>query len=135
MFDLDINYVAVLVAALASIVVGAVYYSPPVLGKVWMKMIGMKPADAKKGAGMGYVLGAIAALITAYVLAHILSLAGAAEWMAALQTTFWVWLGFFATTSLHRIAWEKGGWDWWFLTNGNWFLTLLTMALVLTYWP
>lgn len=135
MLEADINYLAVLVAALASMVVGAIYYSPPLFGKAWMKMIGLKPSQAKKDQSMGYVLGAIAGLVTAFVLAHILDMTGAEEWVLALQTTFWVWLGFFATTTLHRVAWEKSGWDWWFLTNGNWFLTLLTMAMVLTYWP
>ena len=42
-----INWWAVILATLASFVVGSVWYAPPVFGKIWMKANGIKPKDAK----------------------------------------------------------------------------------------
>ena len=46
----DINYLAVLIAALASYVLGALWYSPVLFGKLWMKLskIDPKNMDAAK---------------------------------------------------------------------------------------
>ena len=36
----DVNYWAVLVAAVATMVIGSIYYMPAVAGRAWMKAIG-----------------------------------------------------------------------------------------------
>jgi uncharacterized protein DUF1761 len=40
----DLNWLAVIVAALAYYALGAAWYAPPVLGKAWMRSIGMDTA-------------------------------------------------------------------------------------------
>jgi len=45
---MSINWLSVLIAALIPMVMGFIYYSPKVLGNVWMNSIGLKPEDAKK---------------------------------------------------------------------------------------
>ncbi|MCB9823115.1 DUF1761 family protein, partial [Candidatus Nomurabacteria bacterium] len=40
MGNVDVNYVAVLLAALSSFAVGMVWYAKPVFGAKWMKMVG-----------------------------------------------------------------------------------------------
>lgn len=49
---LSINNWAVLVAALASMVIGYVWYAKPVFGTRWMMYTGMTDDKAKQGAGM-----------------------------------------------------------------------------------
>ena len=44
-----INIWAVLAAALANFVIGGLWYSPAVAGKVWMRANGFTDADLKKG--------------------------------------------------------------------------------------
>lgn len=39
----EVNYVAVLLAALATMLVGSVWYTPAVFGKIWMKLAKVKP--------------------------------------------------------------------------------------------
>ena len=41
----DVNYIAVVVAAVAGMVIGAVYFMPAVAGNAWMKAIGKTPED------------------------------------------------------------------------------------------
>jgi uncharacterized membrane protein len=42
----DLNWLAVIVAALAYFAIGAVWYAPPVFGKVWMAAGGMAMPEA-----------------------------------------------------------------------------------------
>ena len=44
----DINYLAVLVAALAMFVIGAAWYTPLLFAKAWMKELGLKKEDFAK---------------------------------------------------------------------------------------
>ncbi|NQY29628.1 MAG: DUF1761 domain-containing protein [Flavobacteriaceae bacterium] len=45
----NINWLALVVAALSTLVVGFVWYHPKVFGTIWMKEIGMTEEKAKKG--------------------------------------------------------------------------------------
>ncbi|HET6686834.1 MAG TPA: DUF1761 domain-containing protein [Jiangellaceae bacterium] len=64
----ELNWLAVIVAALAYFVLGALWYAPPVMGKTWMAAGGMEmPADDQRpGAGIymvplaGSILSAVA---------------------------------------------------------------------------
>jgi hypothetical protein len=46
---MEFNFLAVLVAALSSFVVGFIWYNPKVFGTIWMKEIGMTEEKAKTG--------------------------------------------------------------------------------------
>jgi len=49
MENLSINFWAILVAAVANFVIGGMWYSPALFGKIWMKANGFNDADLKKG--------------------------------------------------------------------------------------
>ena len=73
--EVNVNYLAVLLAAIASMIVGFVYYNPSVAGKAWMKETGYKPDALKKEQkemGKYYGLSFVLALLTAYVLTHVM---------------------------------------------------------------
>ena len=46
---MEFNFLAILVAALSSFVVGFIWYNPKVFGTIWMKEIGMTEEQAQKG--------------------------------------------------------------------------------------
>lgn len=52
----SINYLAILVAALFSFVLGAIWYNPKVFGTLWMEENGFTEDDLK-GANMGKIFG------------------------------------------------------------------------------
>jgi len=91
----DINLLAVLVAGLLSMVIGFVWYGP-LFAKDWMKEVGLKEKDLRKGPGVGYALTLAGALIEAYVLAHFIDYAQATTWMDGMVTGLWLWIGFVA---------------------------------------
>jgi Protein of unknown function (DUF1761) len=70
-----INLLAVLVAAIATMVVGFLWYSPLLFAKAWMKEMGYDPNDKaktekmKKSAGPAYGGSFLASLVSAFILA------------------------------------------------------------------
>ena len=66
------NLVAPIVAALAAMVIGSVWYSPLLFMKVWMKEAGLDRQDeacSKEGAAKAMAGQLVTSLIMAYVLA------------------------------------------------------------------
>lgn len=109
--EVQVNYTAVVLAMVASMVVGMVWYAKGVFGASWMKMVGMTDDKAKKGAGKAIGLTVVVSLITAYVLAHVTYLSnqffGNSFMQDALTTALWVWLGFTAARQVTHDAFEQ----------------------------
>lgn len=100
MLQANINYLAVFVAAVVYMVIGALWYSPVLFGKTWKKLVGPHVDTTKGNAVNGYALTFVAALLIAYVLAHIVDYLGADTPLAGAQTAFWLWAGFSVTSGI-----------------------------------
>lgn len=66
---MEMNYLAILVAALSSFVVGSIWYNPKVFGTIWMNEIGMTEVKARQ-ANMVKVFGL--SFVFAFMLAFML---------------------------------------------------------------
>ena len=83
-----INYLAVFVAAVATMVLGSLWYSPMLFGKIFMKECKMSEKDKKngmKGMTSNYIIMFGTALVTAYILAHFVDYVEATSVSAALM--------------------------------------------------
>lgn len=131
----DINYLAVLVAAVAGMIVGALWYSPLLFGKIWMKASKLSEKDMKKAhMGRAYALAFLGSLVTAYVLAHFVDYLEVSTVGGALTAAFWIWLGFFVTTSLSSVLWEGKPWSLYVLNIAHYLVSLSVMAVILGLW-
>src|SRR3989338_9682323 len=99
--NIEVNFVAVLLAGIVSMVAGFVYYSPAVLGKPWMKYMKYSADELKKEQkqmGKFYGISFVLSLVTAYVLYHVMVMSmnyfGNPGVTTGLMTAFWSWLGF-----------------------------------------
>jgi hypothetical protein len=129
----NVNYIALLVASIASMVVGYVWYGP-LFGKEWTKLMGWSSKDveeAKKGAAKSYAGMYVLSLITAYVLSLFLSYAGALTITDALMVGFWAWLGFTATVIAGGVLFERRPMKFFLLNAGFQLANILVMAAVL----
>ncbi|MCC6563539.1 DUF1761 domain-containing protein [Candidatus Uhrbacteria bacterium] len=136
-----INYLAVLVAAIASIAIGFAWYGP-LFGKPWMKIMGFSKdsmTKAQKDSMMkNYVLMTIGALVTAYVLAHTtefgMSYTRIYGIMGGLMSGFWVWLGFMAPIHMGDQLWGGKPWKLFAITAGYSLVSILVMGVILATW-
>lgn len=135
-----INYLAVIVAAIASMVVGSLWYGP-LFGKQWMKLMGVTKesmAGAKVNMNKLYAIQALASLVMAFVLSHALVFASAylhEEGLSAgFQTGFWNWIGFVAPVTLGSVLWEQKSWKLWMLNNAHYLVSLCIMGVILALW-
>lgn len=134
MLAISVDYIAVAVAAIAAFAAGMVWYSPAVMGKKYMKVMGKTEKEMKKGMeGMqsSMIKGFIMSLIMAYVLAYTFGLTGVITIMDALQGSFWLWLGFVATTLYGAVIWEKKSMDWFVISAGHYLVSMIVMGIVL----
>src|SRR5262249_40556820 len=100
----DINYWAVIAAAILNIILGSLWYSPYLFGTTWMELMGLKPEDCKKeGVWSCFAGGFIVGLIASYVLALLVKWTNThTAWDGAILG-FLVWLGFIATTKYSKV--------------------------------
>lgn len=133
--NFQINYMAVLAAAVAQMLLGGLWYSPLLFAKPWAKLLGLKESDLKKdGMGLKYGLTFVFAFIMAYVLAHFLQLAGASTVAEGLTVAFWSWLGFSLATFAPGYIFLGKPWKLLAIDNGFHFVGILIASVILTLW-
>ncbi len=134
---IQINYVAVVAAAIAHMVVGFLWYGA-LFGKMWMSLSGLSEArlNELKARGMGPTYGAmaVASLIMAYVLAHFAGVWRPVGIGGAVQLAFWAWLGFIATTMLGSVLWEGKSPKLYLLNSGYYLFSLAVMSIIIVFW-
>lgn len=135
--EVEVNYLAVVLAAASTMVVGSIWYSKAAFYKPWAKMAGVKEDPNFSGGQMAMLMGSVflASLVTAYVLAHVTFLSN--EFFKhsflydALMTSFWVWLGFTAMRMYTHDAFEGRRKKLTLLNASHELVTFLVMGLVI----
>jgi len=105
----NVNWLAVLVAFVASNVLGMLWFSA-LFGKAWIKTLGRSAkelAKMKKSSGRSMVIGAIGTLVTVFVLGAVLRYTEATAPMHGAMVGFWVWLGFVAPVMMGPVIWSR----------------------------
>lgn len=131
--DVDINWIAVIVAAVVNMVVGAVWYSKSLFANEWAKLTGRKIEQMGDGS-TSYVITFIAALVQAWVLAHFVAYAAADTFAEGLVTGFWLWLGFVAVAVAVNYVFEGRSWNLWKINAGYFLVVLLINGGLLATW-
>ncbi len=133
--DVSVNYIAVLIAGISSMVVGSIWYAPAVLGDTWQKLAKVKVDRKNMTAGkMAFMYGSvfIASLLTAYILAHVAYLSNQFFHNSFLQdtvtTAFWLWLGFTAARIYTHDIFESRRKKLTLLNAAHELVTVLVMA-------
>ncbi len=136
--SVDINWWAVIVAAVVNMVVGFVWYSPPVFAKQWAKLTGRKMDEMGDGT-QGYVLTTVGALLQAFILLHFVRFTAYfyptySNLSVGLMTAAWAWLGFVLVPQLVNSTFEGRSKKLLGINTGYFLVVLLINGVLLASW-
>lgn len=135
----EINYWAVILATLSSMVVGTIWYTPKVFGNYWMKKADVTPSGKASDAVGPIVTTVLVSFVTAWVLAG----ATFISWSfydggflgAAIITAIVLWAGFTAARFITHDAFDNRPSGLTMLNIAHELVTLVVMAIIIGVWP
>ena len=130
-----VNYLAVVIAAVAAWLAGAAWYMA--LGKVWMSAIGTTPekmAESKNqpGAYLPFIYALAAELTMAFLLAGLLGHLGAGQVTLrnGIESGAACWLGFVLPTVLVNNSFARRDWRLLLIDGGHWLVVLVLIGAI-----
>ena len=135
---MSVNYWAVIVSAIASMVVGSIWYGP-LFGKMFMNAMGMdgwsqeKKDAMKKAMAITYVWQFIASLVMFYVLAWMIVGLNRLSIKGGVHVALLEWIGFVVPLSLGQALWG-GKIKLFWLSIGNMLITLVVAGVIIGAW-
>lgn len=134
----EINYWAVLLATLSSMLVGSIWYSMKVFGKRWARLAKVD-MDRGGSAVVPILVTLLVSFVTAWVLAGATNIAwhfyGGGYLLAALGTGIILWAGFTAARFITHDAFEGRPTSLTVLNIAHELVTLVIMAIIIGVWP
>lgn len=135
---MDINFLAVLVGVVLSMVLGTIWYGP-LFGKKWMALNGMDLTDpeeiarARRGMWKVYVAQILLSLFQVYVLAHFIQ--GWSD-VSAVEVSLWVWGAFVMPTVAGAVMWSNlaGAWSRFLIQSGYQLVLFVLLGFLLGAW-
>ena len=127
----DVDIAAVLIAALATFVIGGPWYSPALFGKVWVREAGAQPQIGHRALvfGAAYVLSVIAAGLLA------LWLGPETTWQRGLAVGTAVGAGFVATSFGVNYVFGGRSAQLWLIDAGYHVVQFAAFGVILGAWP
>ena len=133
--EVTINYLAVLVAAISTMIVGSLWYSPLLLGKLWMKHSGVTEHEAKNtNMAKTYGIMFLGSLVMCFVMSHFIDYVGAKDASAGATAAIWLWLGFVVTVGVGGVLFEKKPWALYLINMGYQLVSMVIVGAILAVW-
>jgi hypothetical protein len=129
--DLGVNYLAILVGAIAAVAIGILYYG--VLGVAERQSRLLGTSSARPGPTQG-AAGLVVSLVNAWVIAVLSLSLGAASVVDAILLGALVWLGFAATFKAAQVTFERRPWAVWVLQGVHDLIAEIVVAVIVTLW-
>jgi len=127
-----INYIAVIIAALAGFGLGAVWYM--VLGGAWMRALGKTKDGLRSGDSakvLPFVIALVALFIMALMLAGLMGHLGDVTVRGGVISGLFVWVGFVITTMGVNHAFSGAKPMLTLIDGGHWLAVLVVMGAVI----
>ncbi len=138
MANLDINFLAVLVAAVVTFALGALWYSPLLFAKQWVAAHGFSPEQVEamqKNTGPAYGVTFVCWLVMSAALAILSHRIGVDTALGGLKLGALCWAGFAATVGLSGLMFSDKRLPAYLIDAGYQLVSLLGMGVILAIWP
>ena len=124
--DVTIDWVGVIVATVAAMMVGGLWYGP-LFGNSWMGYIGKTREQLQSQGGIGYLFALLGAFTTAIVMTYVTQWARVEGFGEGTLVGIVMWAGFALSTIVIGAVFEGRPWGLIMINTGN---SLLTFILV-----
>jgi Protein of unknown function (DUF1761) len=142
--DIQISFLAVIIAVVANFFFGYLWYTP-LFGRAWAKELGIdfdkKPLASEMAKSLS--MNILGNFFLVFVLAQNIAAWTPKTWglttpgltpiSQSFAAAFFIWLGFIVPVLLNGVAWEKKSWKLFAINGGYYFLSLLIAALIITH--
>lgn len=138
---MGVNLWSVLVAAVATMILGFLWYSPLLFARPWMVAMGYDPEDKakmeemRKSAGKSYAIAFVASLVAAFVLGKIIDVTTVESALYGMKIGFAMWLGFVTTVQLTAKLFGNQPTKLYLINTGYQLVCYLAMGAILAVWP
>jgi Protein of unknown function (DUF1761) len=133
----SIHLTAVLVSAIVVFVLGGLWYSPLLFGKVWVRLNGYTPERIeamRTGVGRAYGVSFVCYLVMALVLSLLIGATETVTALGGLRLGALCWLGFAATIGLTANMFSERPLQAYLLDASYQLVYLSTMGAILASW-
>lgn len=142
--EIQINFLALLVATVAGFFLSFVWYTP-LFGKAWAAEMGFDHSEKAPASAMikSLLLTVFSVFLIAFVLNSNIAAWTPSTWGAtafsigkfeqAMQAGIFTWLGFFVSNLLLGVAWEKRSWKLFAIDAGYYLVLMLLIAFTIIY--
>lgn len=124
---LNVNFIAIILAAIAGMIAGAVWYGT--LAKPWMKAVGFteEPAPNPKI----YAVALIAQFVIAYMLYGIILHIDAFTIGGGILSAMFCWFGFTLAPMAVNHRFQGSGWNLTLIDSGYWLLVFILQGAII----
>lgn len=130
-----LNYLAIIVAWVISVVVGAFWYSPAGFGKLWSKLSGVDMMKTpKKEANRAIIFVSVSSLLQAFALALVLNSLGVNSISEGVIAALVLWFGFVAITTIGNTLYQRQSLEFWWLNASFFLVVMLVNGIILSVW-
>jgi hypothetical protein len=129
----DLNWLAVIVAAVAWFAFSAIWYSVPPLSNAWMRAAKVTPGDGPPLVTL-LIPTFIGYLVTTIVIALLARAIGASELMDGLSLGIVLGVGFGVIGALVVQIYEQKGGSYWLINGINAIVAYSIVAIIVTVW-
>ncbi|MFY9557641.1 MAG: DUF1761 domain-containing protein [Blastocatellia bacterium] len=132
-----INYLAVLVSALAAFALGGLWYSPLLFAKIWVKAHGYTDEQVQqmqKSAGKAYAVSALCQFVIALTIAVLVGYLHMARCVQGLKLALLLWAGFAFPLGLMANMFSEKRISVFLIDTGYQLVYLLIIGAIITVW-
>lgn len=131
----NVNWWAVLLCVIVSMIVGSVWFNQKTFFPAWWKAIGKAEAGqpGMENMGMTWGLTVLASFVQAVAMWFMTDVMGSDSWSSGMLSGFMLWLGFVAPSSLTNKLFA-GQLKAWAIEMGNHLITFLLFGAIMGAW-
>ncbi|MEI7709579.1 MAG: DUF1761 domain-containing protein [bacterium] len=113
---MQVNYCLVLVSSVAGFVLGALWYSPLLFGKIWMEIMectNIPPEEMKKMQKEMMPFYALQLFLAFFTTVSFANLVPYVTAFSIYHLAFWIWIGFMAPIQIGCVIWANTKKKYW----------------------